>query len=187
MNGRRGLLTAMALAALAGVVALVASGRTWGHAVITTPSETRVSLSVSGHDAEAALPALGIGLIVLAGAILAARRWLRRVIGVVVVVLGGAVIALAVAARDDVASELTSTAQRTYAVADAGVAATTSAWAIATMIAGALAVLAGAATAVVGHRWPALGSRYDAPAARAERAGESSAWDALDRGEDPTV
>jgi hypothetical protein len=53
-------------------------------------------------------------------------------------------------------------------------------------------VATGALVVTRGHRWPALGRRYETPAARAETqpAGApvegAGAWDALDRGEDPT-
>jgi hypothetical protein len=53
------------------------------------------------------------------------------------------------------------------------------------------AVIALAAFAVAvrrAPRWPAMGSRYDAPGARtAEPATEQDMWRALDEGHDPTA
>jgi hypothetical protein len=48
---------------------------------------------------------------------------------------------------------------------------------------GALLAATGVLVAVRGPRWPALGARYEAPGPMSER----DAWDALDRGEDPTT
>ncbi|WP_435871996.1 Trp biosynthesis-associated membrane protein [Micromonospora echinospora] len=63
------------------------------------------------------------------------------------------------------------------------------------VLAGGLALAAGGAfTALRGDDWPAMGARYErraAPAAEPGRPaverGTRDAWDALDRGEDPTV
>lgn len=187
MTGRRGLVIAMAVTALAGGLILLAGGRTWGRAVVTAANGAHVTIAVSGHGAEPALPPLGLVLLVLAGALVAARTWMRRIVGGVVVAVGASVIALGVASREDVASSLSSTAQRTYAVAHTGIGATTSGWAIVTVVAGVLAVAAGATTVIVGRRWPALGARYEPPTTSSRPVDESSAWEALDRGEDPTV
>ena len=51
---------------------------------------------------------------------------------------------------------------------------------VASLPRGALLALAGAFVAVRGPRWPALGARYEVVT-------EHDAWDALDRGEDPTT
>lgn len=54
---------------------------------------------------------------------------------------------------------------------------------VASLPRGALLAAAGVLVAVRGPRWPALGAKYEAPAAPTDR----DAWDALDRGEDPTT
>ena len=188
MTSRRGYLAVLAGCLISGVVVLIAAGRVWGRAALTTVTGSVDHVSASGHAAEPALPALAIALLVLTAGIIAARGWLRRIVGLIVVSVGASVVALAVAARSDVASELE---HRTFAVARSSVPAHTSGWAVVTAIAGLLAVLCGALTVLVGARWPALGARYDAAGARG-RQGDSdvramSEWDALDRGEDPTV
>ena len=62
-------------------------------------------------------------------------------------------------------------------------------WPYAAVGAGLLLGAGGLLVAARGRRWAAMSARYDAPAARAERPGrpEVAAWDALDRGEDPTA
>lgn len=182
MTGRRGLLVAVAGSALAGGLLLLVGGRTWGSAAVETAGAGRVAVSATGSEVAPALPALGVALLVLAVGVFAARSWLRRLVGLAVVVVGGAAIAVAATARDDVAAELT----RQAFAATGVVAPSTSGWAVLAVVAGGLAVVAGALTVLVGAKWPTLGSRYDAPAAR-PRDETASAWDALDRGDDPTA
>jgi uncharacterized membrane protein (TIGR02234 family) len=188
MSGRRAFVIVLGGCLVAGAVVLIASGRTWGRAALTTVTGSVDRVTVSGHAAEPALPALGIALLVLTAGLIAARGWLRRVVGLVVVVMGAAVVALSAASRADVADALE---RHAFAVAHSSVAPHTSGWAVVSAIAGALAVGCGAVTVLVGARWPALGARYDAAGARGTRRNggpsATSEWDALDRGEDPTV
>jgi hypothetical protein len=59
-------------------------------------------------------------------------------------------------------------------------------WLVATL-GGLLAVFAGAMTVVYARQWSGLGAAYDAPSAPAPAKDPARvAWDALDRGEDPT-
>jgi uncharacterized membrane protein (TIGR02234 family) len=188
MTGRRAYLTALAGCVISGAVVLITAGRVWGRAAFTTVTGSVDHVSATGHAAEPALPALGIALLVLTAGVIAARGWLRRIVGLIIVSVGASAIAVAVAARSDVAAEL---GQHAFAVAHTSVPAHTSGWAVVTVLAGALAVCCGGLTVLVGACWPALGARYDAVGARS-RPGDSelrvmSEWDALDRGEDPTV
>lgn len=188
MTSRRAFLVVLGGCIAAGVVVLIAAGRTWGRAAFTTVTGSVDRVSVTGHGAEPALPALAIALLVLTAGLIAARGWIRRVVGMMVVAVGAAVVALAVASRSDVSAELV---HRAFAVADTTVPARTSGWAVVSALAGAVAVVCGALTVLVGARWPALGARYDAAGARGARRDPGShtvsEWDALDRGEDPTV
>ena len=188
MTGRRGFVVVLVSCALAAAIVLIAAGRVWGRAQLTTVTASIDRVSVTGHGAEPALPALGIALLVLTAGVIAARGWLRRIVGCVVVSVGAAVVALAVASRSDVADEL---GRRAFAVAHTSLPPRTSGWAVITAVAGAVAVCCGALTVAVGARWPGLGARYDAAGARTVQPSSSSTamseWDALDRGEDPTV
>jgi uncharacterized membrane protein (TIGR02234 family) len=188
MISRRAFVAVLTACVVAGVVVLIAAGRTWGHASLATVTGSVDSVSVTGDDAEPALPALAIAVLVLTVGLIAARGWLRRLVGLIVVSVGSAVVALAVASRSDVAHAL---GRRAFAVAHTTVPPHTSGWAVVTALAGLLAVGSGALAVIVGARWPALGTRYDAAGARGvRRDGGSTAtseWDALDRGEDPTV
>lgn len=188
MTTRRTFLAVLGGCLIAGAAVLIAAGRTWDRATFRTVTGSVDRVSVSGHAVEPALPALAVALLVLTAGLIAARGWLRRLVGLVIVMVGAAVIALAVASRSDASRAL---AHRTFAVAKTSVPAHTSAWAVLCAVAGAVAVAAGALTVVVGTRWPALGARYDAAGARggapSSETKATSEWDALDRGEDPTV
>jgi uncharacterized membrane protein (TIGR02234 family) len=183
MTGRRGLFAAMAGCAVGGGLALLAAGRTWGSATVVSATGAHLRVVASGSDVVPAMSALGLAMLVLAGALVAARSWLRRLIGLVVVVVGGAAISLALTSHDDVVAGLD---KQAFGVQHAVSAPAVAGWAVVAAFAGLLAVVAGAAAVVFGAVWPALGARYDAPATtRVEPV--VSAWDALDRGEDPTT
>ena len=189
MNGRRGLLVALAGCVLAGALVLLAAGRVWGRAALVAPTGAHVAVHATGRDALSALPALGFALLVMAAAVVASRSWLRTVVGLVTVTLGGIVIAVAVRSTSDVATALR---RRAFGVPAGAVHVSLSGWAVVTAVGGVLAVVAGALTVVRGSRWPGLGARYDAPDGSGRGAASTTepatqAWDALDRGEDPTT
>nr|BFE75223.1 hypothetical protein GCM10020092_085240 [Actinoplanes digitatis] len=75
-------------------------------------------------------------------------------------------------------------------------------WPVACVAGGLLILLGGLAAARYGHEWPGMGARYERGAARPDddqtmdddqavdadqRVDTRAAWDALDRGEDPTA
>ncbi|WP_341716862.1 Trp biosynthesis-associated membrane protein [Micromonospora sp. FIMYZ51] len=111
------------------------------------------------------------------GAVLATRGGLRRVLGGLLALLG-----------------LTLAAGGGYGLFADLDGRTVWQWPALCLLGGLLAAAGGLLTALRGHRWPAMGARYERRSARATTAGgpvgERStvdAWDALDRGEDPTV
>ncbi len=152
-------LAVACLLTLAGALCvLMASGQRWLPAHAAT-----VGQPVTGGQVVPVARALG--LVALAGvvALLAARRWTRTAVGLVLAA-GGLAIVGATLPRFG----------RAVAV-----------WPAATVLGGGLLLAAGALTTARGGSWPALGARYDAPAGRP--AGPVDPWAALDRGEDPTA
>jgi Tryptophan-associated transmembrane protein (Trp_oprn_chp) len=117
----------------------------------------------TGTDLVPGLSALALVALAGAGAVLATRGWARRAVGVLVLLVG---LGLAVLALD-----------RAFGAGTA--------WPGVTAAGGVLVVAGGLAAALAGHRWPAMGARYE----RSPRSvgGTTDAWNALDRGEDPTV
>ena len=183
----RGLMRALVGVAIAGVLVLIASGRVWSTARVRIPGAAVTRVAVTGHAVEPSLPALGIALLALAAAVLAARGRLRRAVGVVVVAVGGITLGVSIAGRSAVSSALTA-----HEVGGLGVPAhgTANGWWMAAAFGGLLAVLVGLAVAFRGGQWAAMGRKYEAPQGGTPVSvgvdSAQSTWDALDRGEDPT-
>jgi uncharacterized membrane protein (TIGR02234 family) len=186
MNGRGSPAAAVVSCAVGGLLILLASGRRWAHVTLTDPTAGGQShLAVTGHAVAPALPALGIALLALAAAILAAKGMLRRVVGLLIVLVAGAAVGVAVTAPGDVSSAL-----EHHEVGAQGLAVHASAngWWVIAAIGGVLAVVAGLLTVLRADQWSGLGSKYDAPSApKPTKDPAVLAWDALDRGEDPTA
>ncbi|MDQ7904574.1 Trp biosynthesis-associated membrane protein [Phytohabitans sp. ZYX-F-186] len=164
MNERRQIACTVLLCLAGAGLALFAATRTWTVDVVTRP-EPLPSLRTprTGGDLLPWLPPLAVVGLAGSGAIVATRRWARRWIGVLLLLVGLGVVA-----------------GGAYGLRE------TTAWALA-CVAGGLALAAGGAlTALRGPSWPGLGTRYER-AARRRGDRPTDAWDALDRGEDPTL
>ena len=190
---------AVLLCLLGAFVLLVAAGRSW--AVVELPGTGLLPARAIGVPGSALVPGLqALGLVGLAGvvAVAATRGWGRIVVGAVLLVVGGGVLALTAG----LLSDLTTAALDTAVVRDAGgtsqgvsqgtVAGT--GWPILAALGGLLLAAAGLLVAARGRRWAALSRRYDAPATRTQTpppasgpVAERELWEALDRGEDPTA
>ncbi|WP_229400166.1 Trp biosynthesis-associated membrane protein [Micromonospora okii] len=181
---RRRELTYAVLLCLAGAgLALWASTRTWSVELTARPVPLPpVRQARTGAGLLPWLPALAVVALAGGGAVLATRGAVRRLLGVLLLALGAAVAAGGgyglVAAFDGEVSRQ---------------------WPALCLAGGALAAGGGALTALRGATWPAMGARYERPVRRAAdpQEGEAAtgpvtgrrttqAWDALDRGEDPT-
>lgn len=183
-RARRELVVALLLCLAGAALALYAAGRTWAVDLTPRPAPLPVLRTErTGRDLLPWVPALAVVGLAGAGAVLATRGRTRRLVGALLVLVG-----LGVAAG------------ATYAAV--ALPRGPAGWAgpVLCLVGGLGAAAGGALTAVRGHRWPGLGARYESPhrAETAQPAGEptggrvegrstSAAWDALDRGEDPTV
>jgi len=180
---KRPLLLAAVTCAVAGLLLLLSSGRVWGEVTARASGLARQHVSVTGHAVAPALPALAIALLALAVAMLASNGLVRRLVGIVVVAVGGATVGVALRARAQVGQAL---ADRLFASSLSSAGGSRPAWWLVALVGGVLAVVAGAAVAVRSARWTGLGARYDAPVPEKENA-TGDAWEALDRGQDPTA
>lgn len=125
------------------------------------------------------------GWLCLAGVagVVATRSWGRVTVGAIVL-LAGLVAAGSSLVFAFGSSGFIETATTTLTGSPGSISADMTPWWVLSLLSGAVAAFAGAWTVRSGRRWPALGSRYDRhPGA----ASAMSAWDSLDRGEDPTV
>ncbi|GGO15739.1 hypothetical protein GCM10011576_28020 [Micromonospora parathelypteridis] len=186
--GRRELTYAVLLCLAGAGLALWAATRNWSVELTLRPAPLPpVREARSGAGLLPWLPALALVTLAGGGAVLATRGGLRRVLGVLLGVL-----ALAVAAGGGYGL-----------VADVG-GSVSRQWPALCLLGGLLAAAGGFWTALRGGGWPAMGARYERPARndpegssvstgpegpQAPMAGRrtTEAWNALDRGEDPTA
>jgi uncharacterized membrane protein (TIGR02234 family) len=191
-NGRRELVTALALCVLGAGVALFAADRPWVHARAVQGS-LQVPLSVRGGSLAPVTPAFAV--VGLAGALglLATRGVVRRILGLVLGASGVTAAAAAARSAHPGAGELADRAGAALGTASgtaSGISHT--AWGWIAMLGSVLFALAGVMALLRGPSWPGMGARYETPAAptAAATSADDSAleqWRALDRGEDPTV
>lgn len=176
----------MLLSSAGAALALYAAGRTWSVDLTPRPAPLPTVRTVrSGTDLLPWLRALAIVGLAGAGAVLATRGPSRRLLGGLLVLVG-----LALAGGG------------LYAAVAVARGPAGPGGPLLCLLGGLVAAAGGLFTAARGHRWPGLGAGYErphraAPAAVAtDRNGTAgpvtgpattAAWDALDRGEDPTV
>jgi uncharacterized membrane protein (TIGR02234 family) len=179
------------LAGLAGAtLASVAAARDWAHA---SGRASGVAVTAAAKGSESAPLALALGLVALAawGVVLVVRTRARRVVAVVGALASAGVLAATVVAFGRAQDDASRALEARGATGDVTRAALTG-WYWAALVGGVLALLAFVAALRLAPRWPAMGTRYDAPATRAAReqaapATEQDMWRALDDGRDPTA
>ncbi len=190
-SGRQEMAAAVAACLLGAALVLLTAGATWVRVRVAGTAadgqETTaapLAASLTGSDLAPALA--GLGLVGLAGvvAIAATRRFGRVVVGVLVVLAG---VAIAVAAGRIAADPLPAVRAASQVrdlvpgtVADLRDLRRTPAPWLATG-GGVFLALGGVLVALRGRTWSALSARYRTPAAR-----PVDAWEAIDRGDDPT-
>jgi uncharacterized membrane protein (TIGR02234 family) len=190
----RSYLLAVAGLIAGAVVCVVLAGATVATLDVTGPlASTEVTVTASDL-VPFARPA---GFIALAAvvALYATGRIGRRLIGLVLIAVGAVVIVTVVVRAVDLAESATAWAGESSAVDGTVVDAGTSPWPlIGLALGGAVIAVVGAWSTARGAQWPTMGRRYERAAAgpasnrgSARRAGAREAWDALDRGEDPTA
>jgi hypothetical protein len=179
-------LTLLACVAGAGL-ALWAVTRTWSVEVTARTGMSALRTVRTGADVAPWVAGLALACLAGAGALLATAGRVRRVVGVLLALAGAGVTAGVVVGR---------------AGLDPGTAGPGGTlWPVAGALGGALVVLGGVTAARYGQHWPAMSARYDrkspavpsaaraaAPARPADHPlDHRAAWDALDRGDDPTT
>lgn len=194
--GRRfgGVVVVLLLASL-GVLA--SYGATWAVAVVPVfagaeagaTAEREVRLT--GRDLAPLGAAMAwVGLAAIAG-LLATRTWGRRVTGFILVLAGGA------AGVTGLVFGLTEAATGgggTFVAAALGDAAEQAAtevsvtiWWLPAAVSGLAMLACGLLAVLDGPAWPRLGARYSRSDGVIGAPSAAAAWDALDRGEDPTL
>ncbi len=203
---RMKLPSIVAVIAGAGLVRLSWS-QAWFELVLTADSAAPsggAAIEVSGQVASPALAALALAGLALAGALAIAGPAIRIVLGILAVVLGGAVLlAAGVTLGDPVAAVSPAVAAATGVTGDDPTAAlvqsaTATLWPLAAIAGGVLVAASGVLVLATGTAWPVSTRRYRAVRfAAADVAADAAAggsgsdraiddWDELSRGDDPT-
>jgi uncharacterized membrane protein (TIGR02234 family) len=180
--GRRGLGIAVAGCVLSGAVALFGVGRVWLHYTVPRTGLADLRASATGHATAGAAGTLA--LVVLAGVVvLPATRGLgRRIAGVLIALAGVGIGYSALLTIASTTDQLGGPQASTYTDGRA------TAWPWIALVAGAIGVATGVFAAVASGGWPAMGRRYEsAGSAQRGPATETSIWDRLDEGDDPTA
>ena len=179
------------LAGLAGAtLAAVASARDWADA---SGRAGGVAVTAAAKGSESAPLALALGLVALAawGVVLVVRTRTRRVVAAVGALASAGMIAATVVAFSHAQDDAVHALDERGVTGDVLTASLTG-WYWATLVGGVLALVAFAAALWLAPGWPAMGTRYDAPATRAAQEeaapdSEQDMWRALDDGRDPTA
>lgn len=182
----RNWYAATVLTGLSGaVLAAVAGKATWAEA---TGQSAGISVHAAVDGSDAAPLATALALVALAawGVVLVSRGTLRRFVAGAGALATAGVLAAVVdgwTSTQTAALEALSAQQMTGDVVETSMTA----WYYLTGVGGVLTLAGFAVAVVLSPRWPAMGSRYDAPAAQAEQSvTEQDMWRALDQGHDPT-
>jgi uncharacterized membrane protein (TIGR02234 family) len=174
----------------AGGLAFFAASRTWARVEVATDGLPSDVVEVTGTDAQPLVPALALVVVTAALAVLAASARLRRVVGVLTVLVSvGAIVVLATGGSAVVDAARAAVELSPAYTGSTEVDPATSPWRFVAMAAFAFAALLGAVTVRFAGRWPTMGARFEAPGSVAPTAAPETStdiWKALDEGRDPT-
>ena len=188
---RAGYGPTLVLGLLGAVAVTVGVSRPWVGATANVAGLPTLYADASGADLVPLAGALGVVLLAAFGAVVATRNWVRRCLGLLIVV-ASVVVAVAAIHPANAANTLTDgLAAKGWSGAD--YSTTTMAWRWLVLVGALVCLGAGAAVARFGAGWATMGSRYDAPAAPVETRSradgqltEAEVWHAIDQGHDPT-
>jgi uncharacterized membrane protein (TIGR02234 family) len=197
----RELTAAVIGAALAGGLALSAAGQGWAQVTHDRPAPLPpVSAALTGAEAAPLVSAAGLVLLAAAVALFAVRGAGRVVVGLLMAGAGGVLGWSGVRALTGGLTVASAQVPGVGQGPDQVRVDVAAAWPVVVVLAGVLGVAAGLLVVLRGRDWPGMGRRYERPdagddgrpaAARVARPPSDedraqAAWQALDRGEDPT-
>lgn len=166
-------------------LALLAATQPW----LTAHGDTFGTLDARADTVAPSVTALAVAALALVGALTIANPVLRRVLAIVLLVLGiGVVAAIVKVLLDPVSALIPAVSEATGIAGHESVAAliTTveiSFWPTLTIVAGGILILAALFTLVTSSRWPRSSSKYGPTGSPDAVVNE---WDALSDGTDPT-
>jgi uncharacterized membrane protein (TIGR02234 family) len=181
------------------VVGLVSAGavsvgvsRPWVSATANVTGLPVIHATVDGADLAPLAGALGFVLLASFGAVIATRGWVRRGLGVLVVV--AALVVLAAAVHPGETGTALEQGLSAKGWSGGPYETSTSAWRLLVGLGSLGCLVAGLLVARFGGSWASMGARYDAPGSTAPQAAgspeaeltETDLWRSIDSGHDPT-
>ncbi len=185
---RRELATVLAAAAVAALVIVFASSRSW--AAVTVGRRLPfgpLHVQLTGRTEFPALNGLAVVALLITVLVLVTGGWARRVLGLLLVLVGGSAGWYAARGLASLGSSRLRELLGDRLSQGSGLIELHRhrSWAVLTLLAAVLLVLAGVVLVLRAGRWQVgMSARYAAPAAVAE---SNDPWRRLDRGEDPTI
>lgn len=167
---------------VSGGLAFFAVTRPWWLATVTTAGMPETDVAVSGSSV--APWAVGAALLVAAAAlgILAGSALIRRLIGVLVMIVSvGALVGIVMASGADAQQSALDVA----AVSGANADWQSTIWRAVAGLGFVIAASCGTWTTLKGQNWANMSARFDAPK-KVRAADDSDAWKMIDEGIDPT-
>lgn len=162
---------------------------TWVEASAPDLAGTVQQVAVPGAEAAPAVLALALVAIAASLATALSSRWLRWLTGPALVLAGLGAILAALGVTSDPGTAAGGAVAATTGMLGSAVEARATAWPLLSLVPALAVVAVGALTLAAGGTWP-LGTRYRSPALAAATGPEqdpAAAWDALTRGEDPSL
>lgn len=181
--------------AVAGAFALFGATQVWVTLKLAAGAAASETLEVTGQQLNQSLSPIALAALAAALALTIAGRVFRRGLGVLVLLLGVGIAAIAVNVMADPNSAVASrlgevTGLEGSVQAGLVVATTLSSLTYVTLAAGAALVVFGVMVLLLGGRWRAAGRKYDTDALRALEVSDEpdriSDWEALNDGQDPS-
>lgn len=190
--------TALGVIVVAGALALLTSVQRWLDIQFFAGAASAEQLGVSGQELSPALTLLSLAALASALVLTIAGPVFRRVIGVLVALLGAGISAIGVLAVVDPLAGAGAAIEAVTGIAGEDQyghvrAATVSVWPTIAALCGVALVFAGIWIVVFGGRWKSGGRKYESgerSSRDSQRGGNSdriSDWDALSHGDDPTM
>jgi uncharacterized membrane protein (TIGR02234 family) len=180
---------------LAGALAMtVGVAKPWVTATARQTGLPQIEVAVSGADLAPLAGALGVVVLAAFGAVIATRGWVRRALGMLIV-LASLVVLVSALHPPGATGELEDALGAkgwTGGDYDSGIAA----WRWLALAGSVASILAGLAISRYGGRWATMGAAYDAPGGSQDAvpgrqpdpaaSTEADVWREIDEGRDPT-
>lgn len=190
---KRARLLLIAGLGLAGALALVAATQPWASFQLALGAAAQDHLAVTGQEFNQSLSPLALAVLAAGLALTIAGKVFRRVLGVVIALLGAGVGAVAIGVLLDPAAAAIARVTKLTGLAggsaqQAVTATSLTAWPIVAAILGAVVLLLGIAVLLVSGRWATAGRKYETTAKRgpSDEPDRIADWDALSDGDDPS-